>query len=134
MKICIPTLDDRGLDARLSDHFGSAPFYTFVDSETGHLDVVANGHHGHEHTHGHPSGGCRALSRITPDVCDAVVCRGMGRGAMSALAQSGIDLFLAEGETVSAIVGAARAGTLKRPAQGQVLCGGHHDPGSGCHS
>ena len=33
MKICIPTMDDRGREGMPSDHFGSAPFFTFVDTE-----------------------------------------------------------------------------------------------------
>ena len=28
MKICIPTMDDRGREGMPSDHFGSAPFFT----------------------------------------------------------------------------------------------------------
>jgi len=69
MKICIPTLDDSGLEARISDHFGSAPFYTIVDSDAESIAVISNGQHGDQHTHAHGQGGCRALQRINPDLC-----------------------------------------------------------------
>ena len=33
MKICIPTADNNGMDAKASAHFGSAPYYTVVDTD-----------------------------------------------------------------------------------------------------
>jgi predicted Fe-Mo cluster-binding NifX family protein len=135
MRICIPTLDDAGLDARISDHFGSAPFYTLVDTETGSLDTLANEHHGTSGGHAHGQGGCRALSHVNPDSCDAVAARGMGRGAMASLARSGLKLFVARGDTVSDIVEAARRGDLRQAGDGDLSCGGHHQHGaSGCGS
>ena len=85
MRICIPTVDDRGLEARISEHFGSAPFYTLVDTETGRLETLPNSHPGHGSGQAHARGACRALATIGPHNCDAVVCRGMGRGAMATL-------------------------------------------------
>jgi hypothetical protein len=37
MKICIPTHDERGLQSEVFGHFGSAPFFTLVDSESGEV-------------------------------------------------------------------------------------------------
>lgn len=127
MKICIPTVDDGGLEARISDHLGSAPFYTLVDSETGMLKTVRNTHHGHGHGHRH--GACRALDQIGPDDCDAVACRGLGRGAMASLGRSGLKVFVADGAKVSDVVEAARNGALRRPTKDEILCGGHRHHG-----
>jgi len=33
MLIAIPTMNDKGLDSRISDHFGRAPFFTLVEVE-----------------------------------------------------------------------------------------------------
>ena len=33
MLVAIPTMEDRGLDSRISNHFGRAPFFTFVEIE-----------------------------------------------------------------------------------------------------
>jgi predicted Fe-Mo cluster-binding NifX family protein len=127
MKICIPTVDADGLDARISDHFGSAPFYTLVDSDTGMLKTRRNVQHGHGHGHRH--GACRALNQIGPDDCDAVACRGLGRGAMASLGQSGLKVYVADGEKVSDVVEAARSGSLRRPPKDEILCGGHRHHG-----
>ncbi|MDQ1281302.1 MAG: Dinitrogenase iron-molybdenum cofactor biosynthesis protein, partial [Thermoproteota archaeon] len=31
VRIVIPTIDENGLDAQLSEHFGRAPYFTIVD-------------------------------------------------------------------------------------------------------
>ena len=35
MKICIPVNENNGVDSSVSAHFGSAPFFMIVDSDTG---------------------------------------------------------------------------------------------------
>ncbi len=47
MKLCIPTEDDAGLTGQISDHFGSARWFTLVDSETRTTRSVFNREHGH---------------------------------------------------------------------------------------
>ncbi len=67
MKICIPTMDDHGLKGMPSDHFGSAPFFTFVDTETGEVETQPNG--GAHHVHG----ACRPLDFLGSCPVDATV-------------------------------------------------------------
>ena len=50
MKICIPTTDNNGLESRAHGHFGSAPYFAVVDTETGAVRVEANA--GQRHRHG----------------------------------------------------------------------------------
>jgi predicted Fe-Mo cluster-binding NifX family protein len=133
MKICIPTLDNRGLEGKVSGHFGSAPFFTLVDTESGACEIINKGGHGHE------QGGCAPVDLLTSRDLDAVVCMGMGRGAIMKLGQAGLDVLVAESEKVSEVVAAARAGRL-RPLSAQDACAGHqHGPdhghgSSGCGS
>lgn len=45
MRIAISSEEDRGLDSKVSHHFGRCPFFTFVDTENGQVggvEVVAN--------------------------------------------------------------------------------------------
>ena len=44
MKLCMPTLDDQGLAAELSGHFGGAPRLTLLDSESGDASALKAGH------------------------------------------------------------------------------------------
>jgi predicted Fe-Mo cluster-binding NifX family protein len=118
MKICIPTVDDRGIQGTASYHFGSAPFFTVVDVETEACEVIPNG------GHGHGGGACVPVDLLKKHALDAVACLGMGRGAMSTLSQAGIDVLLAESNNVAEIVEAARNRAL-RPLPADHACGGH---------
>lgn len=125
MRICIPTMDDRGLEGVVSGHFGSAPFFTLVDTESGACEIIDKGGHGHEH------GSCAPVDLLAAHDLDAVVCRGMGRGAIMRLGQAGLSVLFAESEKVSEVVAAARDGSL-RPLSPQDACAGHqHDHGHG---
>jgi predicted Fe-Mo cluster-binding NifX family protein len=94
MKICLPTETDRGLDALLYGHFGSAPYFTIADTETGTLEVRDN--QGRVHAHGacHPVGAIEGLG------VQAVVCGGMGLRALQKLEESGLEVYRSEAVTV----------------------------------
>ena len=130
MKICIPTIDDRGVQGTASDHFGSAPFYTIVDVENEACEVLPNG------GHGHGGGACVPVDQLSAHALDAVVCRGMGKGAMATMNRIGVEVLLAESYNVAEIVEAARNRKL-RPLPADFACGGHHhgrmEGQDGCH-
>ena len=42
MKVSIPTKDENGLDGIVEQHFGKAPTYTIIDTETGKITVIPN--------------------------------------------------------------------------------------------
>ena len=105
MKMCIPTRDERGMQSEVFDHFGSAPFFTLVDSESGQVEVEQNDntHHGH--------GTCHPLRQFGSHSIDAVVCQAMGRGAVASLKEAGVRVFVLDGDaghTVQSVVTAAR--------------------------
>ena len=80
MRLLIPTTDTNGASAQLSGHFGRAPFYAIADTETGTMlrrESVRV-------SHGH--GECVPASDVFgEDGYDAVVCQGIGRGAIARL-------------------------------------------------
>jgi len=123
MRICIPTRDERGMESELFGHFGSAPFFTLVDSESGEVEVRKN-----DNTH-HGGGGCHPMRQLGSRSVDAVVCRGMGRRAVASLSEAGVRvLVLGEdaGETVRDVVAAAREDRLV-PFSDEDPCRGHGD-------
>ena len=122
MRLCLPTVHDSGRAAMLSDHFGSAPFFTIVDSESGATETVAN-HHAR-----HAPGSCDAARGIAEHRVDAVLCLGLGRRALASLEQAGISVFVSTAGTVGAAVDAFVAGGLPH-LEAQAACGGgqrHH--------
>ncbi len=119
MRLCIPTTEGTGLEARLSGHFGSAPYFTVIDSETGRTEVIGNAHASHEH------GQCRPTESLEGRGVEAVVCRGLGRGALAKLRGVGITVLVTEALTVAEAVRAFGAGTLVPLDEAGACQGGH---------
>jgi predicted Fe-Mo cluster-binding NifX family protein len=118
MKICIPTLDDRGMEGMPSDHFGSAPYFTFVDTDTGEVESQRNG--GAHHVHG----ACRPLDFLGPRTVDAVLCRGLGKRAFSRLQSGGVTVYVTLEKDVGATMAAFKEGRLRKLTS-EEACHGH---------
>jgi len=125
MKLCIPTKDDRGPEAQPFGHFGSAPFFTLVDTDTGEIEVVANSNPHHRH------GTCHPMRQLRDRGLDAVVCRGLGRRALAVLEGAGVDVMVASEGNVTDILVAVQEGALQ-PLTADEACRGHgHGHGHG---
>lgn len=125
MKICIPTTDEEGLGARLSGHFGQAPYYTVVDTDGWTLRTVINTNEHHAH------GQCTPVASIQGLGVDAVVCRGLGRNALRKLRAAGLSVYVAETWFVEDAVKAFLTGDLPEMTD-EAACQGHgheHDHG-----
>ncbi len=121
MRICLPTVNAGGVGARLSPHFGRAPFFTIVDGDTGAVEVVAN--HRQQHEHGH----CDPLGALGEVAADAVVCRGVGAHALMLLEQRGLAAYLTTAWSVTEALEAFRSGALPRMGQEQACRHGRGD-------
>ncbi len=123
MMICIPVTEDRGLQSPVCAHFGSAPFFMVVDTETRTWRSIPNRnmHHGH--------GMCQPLASLAGVQIDGMAVGGIGAGALNKLAAADIRVFLADRETVEETVKAWQAGTL-REATLDTACSQH---GQGIH-
>jgi len=122
MKVCIPVEEDRGLESPVCAHFGSAPFFLIVDSESGECRTRpnVNRHHGH--------GMCMPLSSLQGEQIDAVVVGGIGMGALAKLRNAGIEVFLSRHTTVSETISSLKAGALQKVDERQACA--HHRHGA----
>ena len=98
MKVAIPVAEYRGLESLVYGHFGSAPIFVLVDSET--MSVEALGNQDQAHVHGQCSP-VKALAGARPD---AVVVGGIGAGAVRGLRAAGIKVYCCCGGTVAQAV------------------------------
>ena len=87
LKICVPVGKNDGMKSQVYGHFGSAPFFAVYDTDKKELEVVENNNSHHEH------GMCNPLAALTGRNIDAVVCGGMGAGAVSKLNAAGIKAY-----------------------------------------
>ncbi len=117
MKICIPALSDEGLDAKVSDHFGSAPYFTLVDTDSDAMEIVANDHH-------HGQGRCSPIKLFKNKNLDAIICHGLGKNAFAVLAKFGLPVYTASESTVRAAVDAFKAQNVTY-LTADTACGGH---------
>lgn len=124
MKICIPTTDDRGLGSEVYDHFGSARFFTIVDVDDDRVEVVRN-----PECHDHPHS-CHHIDILKAHGITAVVCRGVGRRAHSALQDAEIEVLVARHRAVADLISAFKAHELHPLSFGEA-CGGGRRGGHG---
>jgi predicted Fe-Mo cluster-binding NifX family protein len=120
MQICIPVVEDRGLDSRVSGHFGSAPGFMLVDTESGACRLLEN--HNDHHAHGM----CQPLAVLAGEQVDGIVVGGIGMGALMKLQAAGVTVYRAMHPTVAETVAAFKGGTLQ-PVGEDGTCAGHQE-------
>lgn len=119
MKICIPVENDNGLNSTVCAHFGSAPAFMIVDTDTKDCRVIVNKNDHHAH------GMCTPIAALQGEAIDGMLVGGIGMGALNKLSAANIQVFVAEQETVQAAVDAFNSGALK-PMQPGMTCRGHN--------
>ncbi len=124
MKVCFPLKNDNGMESEIYNHFGSAPLFMLIDTDTNELSIVNNMNQHHAH------GACNPLLAIAGHSVDAVIVGGIGRGALKRLNNAGIRVFHAQSERVRENVELLKSGSLPEVLP-QHTCGGH-EHGAGC--
>ena len=97
MKICIPTETNKGKEAIVYGHFGSAPFFTLYDTANGAVEIIANANEHHAH------GMCQPMAALNGKGVNAVVTGGAGARAVQKLNEGGIKVYRAVKGTVADI-------------------------------
>jgi predicted Fe-Mo cluster-binding NifX family protein len=118
MQICIPVLEDNGLQSRVSAHFGSAPAFLIVNTDSGDCRAIPNTNSHHRH------GMCQPLAVIAGEKIDGIVVGGIGMGALMKLQAANISVFYADSSTAAETVEAFKGGRL-RPVDPATACHGH---------
>ncbi|RJO67223.1 MAG: diguanylate cyclase [Myxococcales bacterium] len=129
MKLCIPVEQDKGLESAVYGHFGSAPVFLVVDTETLACQAIVNTDQHHAH------GMCHPLKAIGSVQVDGVVVGGIGMGALTKLNASGVRVFQSPFATVRETAEAMKQNKLAE-FDATHACGGHghqhhHGPGGG---
>jgi predicted Fe-Mo cluster-binding NifX family protein len=124
MKICFPVLENKDMNSMVYNHFGSAPSFVIVNTETGSVLTISNSDQHHEH------GACNPVMAMNGEQIDAVVVGGIGAGALNKLNQKGIRVFQAQKSTIAENVGLLKAGSLPQFTPQHTCLG--HTQGGGC--
>ena len=125
MKVCLPISKNLGLESPVHGHFGSAPGFLAVDTETLATEAILNANLGHVH------GGCSPVKALAGCKPDAVLVGGLGAGALAGLRQMGVRVYLVPGGTAAEAVRQFKEGKL-RELTDLATCGGHAHGSGGC--
>jgi predicted Fe-Mo cluster-binding NifX family protein len=126
MKVCFPVAQNHGLESRVFNHFGSAPMFLIVETESRSVAEVVNRDLGHQH------GACRPLRALGGQAVEAIAVGGIGAGALAGLMQAGLKVYQAHPGTIADNLERFGRNELPELSQQQV-CGGHgHGHGHGC--
>ena len=114
-RIIVPTENQQGLNARLAEHFGRAPYYTVVefgdDGEVSNVRTVPNvGEHaggmGFSHDH---------ILEYRPT---ALIVYGMGPRGLNTFQSAGVAVLKANANTVSEVISAYKNDALPELTEG----------------
>lgn len=119
MKIAFPVVENNGLNSSVHGHFGSAPFFVFVDLDTDVVETFENPDQDHQH------GACNPMDALGGRKVDGVVVGGIGGGALKKLNNDGITVYRAAEGSVGENARMIKSGNLSVFDPGQV-CGHHH--------
>jgi len=106
MKVCFPVRANNGFESEVYGHFGTAPMFIVVDTETNDVKTITNADQHHAH------GACNPISALNGHTVDAIVVGGIGAVALSKLNQSGIRVYQAQAPTVQGNIDIFTAGSL----------------------
>jgi predicted Fe-Mo cluster-binding NifX family protein len=122
MKICFPVEEPMELKSRVYGHFGSAPAFLLVDTDTGNPLLITND------APQHTKGACSPLKTLGGHDIDSVVVGGIGKTALVKLNAQGITVYRSGAETVRENLDLLKKKQLPIFSPGEV-CAGH---GHGC--
>ncbi|OFZ80158.1 MAG: hypothetical protein A2603_12295 [Bdellovibrionales bacterium RIFOXYD1_FULL_55_31] len=123
MNICIPVDLDQGLSSRVCEHFGSAPAFLILDTNTLQYTTIinVNQHHGH--------GGCHPLAALARQNIQVLIVSGIGMGALQKCQAAKIRVYRGPTGTVQDTVKAFKAGALSEISHHDVCA--HHGTNHG---
>ena len=126
MKICFPVQNDNGIESTVYNHFGSAPVFVVIDTDTNSVASINN--RDQRHTHG----ACNPMKALDNQKVDVIVVGGIGAGALTRLNQMGITVHRSQGETIRENLSMFQAKSLPVLTV-QGCCSGHSNDGGCAH-
>ncbi len=114
-RVIVPTEDQQGLNAKLAQHFGRAPYYTIVElGENGEVSNVKAVPNVGEHAGGMGS----SHDHILEYKPTALIVYGMGPRGLTTFQSAGVAVLKANADTVSEVISAYKNDALSELTDG----------------
>ena len=117
MIVCIPVIDQRGLEAEVSHHFGRAPYHLVVDTRSLEFELIAKPADGPGH--------CMPVALLVEHRVALVLCKGLGRKAFENLQHAGIKTMLTHAGSAASALAEYEGGRVE-PVSENVFCDSGH--------
>jgi predicted Fe-Mo cluster-binding NifX family protein len=115
-RLVVPAEDQNGLNARLAEHFGRAPYFTVVDfNEQGEVADVKTVPNVSEHAGGTGFAHDQIMVELKPN---AIIVYGMGPKGLISFQNGGVAVLKANADTVSEVIGAYKEDRLQELTEG----------------
>jgi len=124
MKICFPVSKVNGMESEVYGHFGSAPAFLVIETDSNTIKTINNRDQHHVH------GACNPMKALNNQKIDAIVVGGIGTGALSRLNQLGIKVFQAQAITIKENIAILKNQNL--PEFSALHCCSGHGQIGGC--
>ncbi|MGC8728952.1 MAG: NifB/NifX family molybdenum-iron cluster-binding protein [Elusimicrobiales bacterium] len=125
MKIGITLDENKGLESKVSMHFGQCGYFMIAEIENGQIkksEIIEN-------KSAHGGGGCKSVPFLLSYDIKYLISGGMGAGAKTKLENSGIKVFYFDGKANEAI-----ENFINDNLKPMDICKeNHHDHGHTCH-
>ncbi|MGD0645252.1 MAG: NifB/NifX family molybdenum-iron cluster-binding protein [Candidatus Bathyarchaeia archaeon] len=123
-RVVVPAEDQKGLDARLAEHFGRAPYFAVVDldesGEVSNVKTVAN-------VGEHAGGVGQAHDHILELKPNAIIVYGMGPRGLTSFQSAGIAVLKANADTVCEVIASYKENKLQELTEGCEHAHHHND-------
>ncbi len=124
MLIVVPVMGNDGMSVDVSEHFGHAPFFAFVEVENGKIESVEFKDNPFEGNHSQGS----VPNFLIQSRANVLIAGSMGQRAYEIFVQNGIDVYPYVEGTLKAAIESYLSGTLKSDYTGDRA----HDHEGGC--
>lgn len=114
-RIVIPTIDDRGLESKLSEHFGRAPYFTVIDLEEGGEIIKVSSIPNISEHFGGAGRPPDAILQLKPDI---LITYGMGPRALEIFQRERVAVLRADSSSVRGVIEAYRENRLQELTEG----------------
>jgi len=101
-RILIPTVEERGFESEVSNHFGRAPYFAFVDVEGD--EIVSTIFKENPYRNKKIHAGLSAANEVVKDQVDALVTQKLGEISFHTLRDHLVELFFTRGETLQEVI------------------------------
>jgi predicted Fe-Mo cluster-binding NifX family protein len=114
-RVIVPAEDQKGLKARLAEHFGRAPYYAIVDfDENGNVANVKTVPNVGEHA----GGMGYAHDNLLVHQPTAIIVYGMGPRGLNSFQSAGVAVLRANADTVGEVINAYKEHKLQELTEG----------------